>query len=228
MKQINTTNKLVFIALFSIVGFVLSQISFTKLVGSSLSFTLFDFFAPTAGAFLGGPIGIVSVLLVNLVNFAIKGISFQPAALVRLVTNLFAVWYFSLSAEKKESKLILAVPVIAMALFWANPVGREVWYFALYWTIPIIAYFKRDILFVKALGATFIAHAVGGAAWVWALSLPAAVWKGLIPVVAMERFAFALGITASYVVLTYVLKYLEAKKLIPAGLQLKQTKHIFS
>lgn len=229
MKNITTQNKLFLVILFSIVGFILSQISFTKLVGSSLSFTLFDFFAPTAGAFLGGPIGIVSVLLVNLVNFAIKGVSFQPAVLVHLVTNLFAVYYFSLSAEKKTSRVFLAVPVIAIIAFWANPVGREVWYFALFWLIPIAAFFKRDVLFVKSLGATFTAHAVGGAAWVWALGIPAVAWKALIPIVACERLAFALGISASYVVLSYCLKYLESKKLIPNGLHLKSsTKHIFS
>lgn len=229
MKNQNITNKLLFVALFSVLGFILSQISFTKLVGSSLSFNLFDFFAPTAGAFLGGPVGIVSVLIVNLVNFAIKGVSFQPAVLVRLVTNLFAVWYFSLSADKKTNKAILVVPVIAMLLFWANPVGRQVWYFALFWLIPIAAFFKRDVLFIKSLGATFMAHAVGGAAWIWALNLPAVAWKGLIPVVIFERLSFALGITASYVILTYVFKYLESKKLIPSGLQLKTpTKHIFS
>lgn len=228
MKNQKTTNKLLFIVLFSVIGFVLSQISFTKLVGSSLSFTLFDFFAPTAGAFLGGPIGIASVLLVNLVNFAIKGISFEPVALVRLVTNLFAVYYFSLSAEKKTSKAILAVPVLAIMAFVANPVGREVWYFSLFWLIPIVAFFKRDNLYIKSLGSTFMAHAVGGAAWVWALSLPAAAWKALIPVVAFERLAFALGISASYLVMVQVFQFLESKKLIPVGLQFGNKKHIFS
>lgn len=214
--------------LFAILGFVLSQIPFNKLVGSSLTFTLFDFFAPTAGAFLGGGLGIVSVLAVNLVNFFLKGAVLDTPSITRIVTNLFAVYYFSLSAEKKSGRVFLIVPLAAIALFWTNPVGREAWPFALYWLIPVLAYFKRNILFLRSLGATFTAHAVGGAMWIWGVNPPAAVWKGLIPVVAFERLAFALGITASYVVLTYVLKYLEARKLIPSGLNLKQTKHIFS
>lgn len=226
--KMQKTNKLFLLVIFSILGLILSQIAFTKLAGTSLTFSLFDFFAPTVGAFLGGLVGIISVLLVNLVNFFIKGITFQPAALVRIATNLFAVWYFSLSADKKASRAILAVPLLAILLFWANPVGRQVWYFALFWIIPIIAYFKRDILFIKSLGATFTAHAVGGAAWIWAMNLPASVWQGLIPVVAYERLAFALGMTASYVVLTYILKYLEVRKLIPVGLHFEKPKHIFS
>lgn len=221
-------NKIVLAAIFSIAGLILSQISFTKLAGSTLSFTLFDFFAPTAGAFLGGPIGIVSVLVVNFVNFALKGISFEPAALVRLVTNLFAVWYFSLTAGKKQGKVILVVPITAMLLFWANPVGRQTWYFALYWLIPIITFFKREVLFLRSLGSTFTSHAVGGATWIWIMNLPAEVWKGLVPVVAFERLSFALGIAASYVILTFVFRYLNAKNLIPTGLRFEKQKHIFS
>ncbi len=121
------------------------------------------------------------------------------------------------------------MPVAAIALFWANPVGRQAWTFALFWIIPIVAYIKRDILFFRSLGATFTAHAVGGAAWIWGMNLPASVWNGLIPVVAFERISFALGITASYVVLSYVLGFLAERKLVPSGIHFeKQSKHIFS
>ena len=222
----NLTNKIYLVGLFSIAGFVLSQIAFTKLVGSTVSFTLFDFFAPTTGAFLGGGLGVISVLTVNLVNFIIKGALFSPAGLGRIITNLFAVWYFS---SKVKNKNVLAIPILAMVLFWLNPVGREVWYYALFWTIPVIAYLKRDNLFLKSLGATFTAHAVGGAIWIWTMGLPATVWRAIIPLTAIERISFAFGISASYVIMTYALKYLEAKNIIPAGLKIKaSTKHIYS
>lgn len=229
MTHHNTrTNTIVLTVMFAIAGLVFSQISFTKLAGSSLSFTLFDFFAPTAGAFLGGPVGVVAVLAVNLINFFVKGAGLEAASMVRIVTNLFAVWYFSLPSEKKTGKIILAVPLTAIALFWAHPVGREAWFFALFWLIPVAAYYRRDILFFKSLGATFTAHAVGGAAWIWAMNLPGEVWKGLVPVVAFERLSFALGIAAAYVILTYIFRYLLARKLIPSGIQFEKSKHIFS
>ena len=104
-----------------------------------------------------------------------------------------------------------------MVSFWAHPVGRIVWFYPLMWLIPIAAYFKRDWLYLRALGATFTAHAVGGAAWIWAFNLPASVWQSLIPVVAMERLLFAGGISAAYLVFAKVLKFLTAKRLIPSN-----------
>ena len=69
---------------------------------------------------------------------------------------------------------------------------------------------------MRSLGATFTAHSVGGAAWIWAFNLPATVWQGLIPIVIQERLLFALGIAASYLVMKYVLSFLIAKKLLPS------------
>jgi len=73
---------------------------------------------------------------------------------------------------------------------------------------------------LRSLGATFTAHAVGGAIWIWVFNLPAAVWISLIPVVIMERGIFALGISASYILMNNVLAYLSSKKLIPIGITL--------
>ena len=102
-----------------------------------------------------------------------------------------------------------------MVVFILNPIGRTVWYYSLFWLIPIVAYYKRDNLLARSLGATFTAHAVGGAAWIWAFNLPAVVWKGLIPVVIEERLLFTFGIAATYVAMKYILSYLVSKNLLP-------------
>ena len=68
---------------------------------------------------------------------------------------------------------------------------------------------------MRGLGATFTAHAVGGAAWIWAFNLKAAVWQGLIPVVISERLLFATGIAVSFVVVKYTLSYLASKHVLP-------------
>lgn len=212
-----------FLSIFIIVGFISLQISFTKLAGSNVSFTLFDLFGPIAGAFLG-PIGVISVFAVLLGNLLIN-LGFNPdfslsiGAFIRLFPMLFAVWYFGAMSRKRDwrgrNRLILVVPVLAIIIFVAHPIGRTVWYYSLFWTIPLLAYLRRDILLVRSLGATFTAHAVGGAAWIWAFNLPAAVWQGLIPVVISERLIFALGISTSYLVMKYALSFLVAKKLLP-------------
>ncbi|MBI2019372.1 hypothetical protein HYS95_01740 [Candidatus Daviesbacteria bacterium] len=209
--------KLFFLALFSIVGFAALQIPFNKVMGSNVSFTLFDFFAPIAGAFLGPVFGIISVFGVLVTNMLIKDTPWTTGAIIRLFPTLFAVMYFALASRKKfTGKWLLAAPVLAIAAFIAHPIGRQVPYYALmFWLIPVAAYFKRDNLFARSLGATFTAHAVGGAAWIWAFNLPAAVWKGLIPIVITERLLFASGIAISYVIVNYTLRLLIKKRLLP-------------
>ena len=217
-------SKIIFLALFSVIGFITLQIPFTKLMGSNVSFTLFDFFGPIAGAFLG-PWGIISVFTVSIVNLFINlgfnpNFSFSIGSIIRLFPMLFAVWYFGVMSNKStktaDNRLILAVPLIAMVVFVVHPIGRTVWYYSLFWLIPLVAYMRKDWLLARSLGATFTAHAVGGAAWIWAFNLPASVWQGLIPIVIQERLVFALGIAGSYLLTRAALSFLISKKLIPS------------
>ncbi len=207
--------RLLFLSIFIILGFISLQIPVSKLAGSNVSFTFFDFFGPIAGAFLGPIYGVFSVLVIELVNFYLKNTQVTAGSVIRLFPMLFAVYYFGVLSGKKSGKIILAVPLLAILAFNANPVGRSVWYYSLFWLIPLVAYFKKDNLFVRSLGSTFTAHAVGGAAWIWTFNLPASVWKGLIPVVIQERLFFSLGICLAYLSMRYVLKFLISKKLLP-------------
>ena len=221
MKK-NTKEKLLFLGIFTLVGFVTLQIPFNKLAGSNISFTLFDFFAPLAGAFLGPVFGIISVFSVMVANNFIKDAPWTTAALIRLFPTLFAVYYFA-AISKKDGRWILAVPILAILAFLTHPIGRTVWYYPLmFWLIPLVAYKFRGNLFLKSLGATFTAHSVGGAAWIWAFNLPANVWNGLIPIVISERLLFATGIAVSFIVVKATLKFLAAKHVLPE-LNLSQT-----
>lgn len=213
----NTQKKLFFLALFSIIGFIALQIPFNKILGSSVSFTLFDFFGPMAGAFLGPVFGIVSVLGVEVFNLFIKHTPLTTGTIIRLFPTLFAVFYFAAIKNKKyHGKWILAVPILCIIAFITHPIGRQVPHYALmFWFIPVLAYFKRDNLFIKSLGSTFTAHAVGGAAWIWAFNLPVQAWNSLIPVVVAERLLFATGIAASYIIFKYTLSYLASKRILP-------------
>ncbi len=202
------TQKIIFAIVFTIIGFLALEVKLTNLAGSKATFTLFDALAPIAGAFLGGAFGIVSVILAKVINGFIHSTDIVDIGFViRLIPSLFAVLYFS-----SKRKSLLLVPILAIIAFNLNPVGREVWYFSLFWTIPIICHFLRErFLLVRALGATFSSHAVGGAIWVWMVPLPASVWIGLIPVVIIERSLFALGITASFVSVKAFIQFLSTK-----------------
>ena len=161
----------------------------------------------------------MAVFLMQFFNFLIHGAHIADVGtIIRFFPILFAVLYF---AKKRTFNVI--IPMIAIVAFIAHPIGREVWYFTLFWTIPIICHFWRErFLFARALGTTFTAHAVGGALWMWVFALPAPVWNGLIPVVATERFLFALGICGSFVVVNNLLCLLEKKHLLRLGFSIDQ------
>ena len=191
MKQ-----KILFVCIFTILGYLALQIPLTHLAGSKAAFTLYDCIAPIAGAFIGTAPGIIAVFLVQFFSFISHGAHIQDAGpIIRFFPMLFAVYYF---ARKDISNII--VPVIAILTFVAHPTGRTVWYFALFWVIPIAAYFLRDrFLLARALGATFSAHAVGGTLWMWTFMLPASAWTALIPLVIKERILFALGMVGVFI-----------------------------
>lgn len=211
--------QLIFISIFTSLGFVALQIPFTRLLGSNVKFTLFDFFAPTVGAFLGSVPGIISVFLVQILNLVLHGKNFDFGGIIRLFPTLFAVFYFA-----KKRTVNIFIPLIAIAVFNLHPIGRSAWQYSLFWLIPIAAHFFRKNLFVRSLGATFTAHSVGGALWVWAFGLSREMWLALIPQTAMERILFASGITVFYFVFSHLSNYLKSRNYLSSFLLLKKLK----
>ncbi len=212
MKTIRTfftSEQIIFILLFTVLGLIALQVPLTQLVGSKVKFTLYDVFAPIAPAFIGTIPGIIAVFLMQLVNFFIHGAQVvDTGTLIRFFPMLFAALYFG-----QKSHWNIIVPFVAIIAFVIHPVGRTVWYFALYWTIPMIAYVFRDRwVLARSLGATFSAHAVGGALWIYAFNIPAKAWISLIPIVAIERIVFGVGIALMYVVINNVLSFLAKKQ----------------
>lgn len=213
-------SKLVFVLFFIVLGFVALQIPVNTLAGSRVKFTLFDLLAPISGAFLGASLGIVSVVLMQTVNLATHGFSgvdhsstIKLIASLRFLPTIFGVWFFA----KKEGKLLI-IPALSILVFNLHPVGRTVWFYSLFWTIPFLVWpFREKFLLARSFGSTMTAHAVGGAVWIWAFNLPANVWISLIPVVILERSIFTLGISASYILMNNILAYLSAKKLLPTS-----------
>src|SRR3989344_8584147 len=187
-------SKLIFVLFFIVFGFLLLQIPVNTLEGSRVKFTLFDLFAPVSAAFLGTPLGIFSVVAMQAVNLLTHGFSgvdqtsiLKLIATLRFLPMIFGVWMFA----KKEGKL-LVLPALSIIAFNLHPIGRTVWFYSLFWTIPFLMWpFRERFLIARSLGATMTAHAVGGAIWIWVFNLPTAVWVSLIPVVVIERAIFA-------------------------------------
>lgn len=203
-------SKLSFICLFFLIGLIALQIPFTRLLGGNVKFTLYDFLAPTAGSFLATIPGLLTVLLIQLINFLLHPDSFTGfASLIRIFPVLFAVFYF---AKKRTANIL--IPLMAMVIFNLHPIGRSAWQYSLLWLVPLFAHFYRKNLFLRSLGATFTAHAVGGALWVWAFGLSREMWLALIPQTLMERTLMAGGISVSYFALKRLVRLMQAKKII--------------
>ena len=211
-----TKKRIIFLVLFVILVFLGKKINFSPLVGAeSQFFTLFQFFGPIAGGFLGATVGWIAVLFAQIVDFFIVGKELTIVNLLRLLPMLFAAFFFA-SWRKYSSRYVnVFVPLLAIILFVVHPVGRQVWFFSLYWLIPVIAVLLPKKwpgkLFFRSCGATFMAHAVGGVLWIYTVPMPAEAWIGLIPIVAYERFLFGLGIAGSYVVFNSLLDYVVEK-----------------
>tara|TARA_Y100000031_G_scaffold114388_1_gene126467 strand:- start:504 stop:965 length:462 start_codon:yes stop_codon:yes gene_type:complete len=124
---------------------------------------------------------------------------------------LLAVYYFG--TKKKAWGVI--IPLLCMFLFIIHPIGNQVWFFSLYWLIPVLGkILPKKIpgkLFFRSFGATFTAHAVGSVLWIYTVPMPAEAWLGLIPIVAYERFLFGVGIAGSFVLFTTALDYVVKK-----------------
>jgi len=209
---------IVFLAIFAILAYIALSVPVFALQGiTGKSFTLFDFFGPIAGSFIGLG-GVAAVFIAKLATAIIGGAPFGLIDIIKLTPMMFAAYYFWRSAEKGFSdKLGIIVPAAAMIAFWMHPVGQS-WVsidalglsvpagvYALYWLIPIAAKFLPDKLVLRSLGATFTQHAVGSVLFLYTIPSAPALWLGLIPIVAVERGLFALGISASHVLFTNVM-----------------------
>ncbi len=204
--------KIIFVLIFFALVLIGKNINFSAVVGAdSQFFTLFQFFGPIAGGFLGPLFGAISVFFAQLADFLIVGKEWQLLSLLRFLPMLLAVYYFG--SKKKSLKLI--VPLVCILLFIFHPIGKQAWVYAMFWWIPVLGVIlpkkvPGKLLF-RSFGATFTAHAVGSVLWLYTVPMTASQWIGLIPIVAYERFLFGAGIAVSFVVLNTVLDFVVDK-----------------
>jgi len=197
---------ILFLIIFAALAYIALQINVFALQGvTGKNFTLFEFFGPIAGSFLGIA-GVAAVGIAKIANAIIGGSALGVMDLLKLSPMMFAAYYFwKNGARGITDKLSIIVPLAAMAAFWLHPIGQQAWFYALYWLVPVIVKFLPDRLMLRSLGSTFTAHAVGSILFLYTIPTAPALWVALIPIVAIERTAFALGIFASHVAFTNIM-----------------------
>lgn len=172
----------------------------TFIFGSTAAFfSATSIISPLSGAF-GGVIGSSMVLVVSLMlRLLMMGfIGFHVIAYH--IPGFFA----ALAWTTRSKWFHIGLPALCMALFIAHPIGYSAMPYSFYWFIPMILSFVRPVLFVRALGSTFIAHAVGSVIWIYTVPMTAASWYALLPIVPVERITFALGMVAVYQLVMYL------------------------
>jgi len=199
---------------FAILNALMLKLKIIPIIGTNNFFPAANGFGPSIGGIIGskfGPIAIIlSVLLKS--NFKIQG-----GALLVLLRRLglpmaLASFYFGMiNSNKKTRFLATLIPIMAIFAFFIHPIGREVWYFSLFWLIPIIVVFLPQKLKIPsmALGATFVDHAVGSVLYLYTMNIPAEAWISAIPQVMRERLSFGIGILLSYFILKTLLIQLD-------------------
>lgn len=181
--------------------FMGSLVKIVPIVGSYCSFfSLTDALTPLAGV-AGMGVGIAAFLMRTGLTFFKNSVCIM--ALVYHLPGFFA----SASWARPNFLMKVGLPLLCMVLFIAHPFGFYAAPYVLYWLIPMVIYFSgKKTVFLQALSATFIAHAVGSIIWLYVKALPTAVWLGLIPVVIFERLLYASFMTAVYYGVQQVLR----------------------
>jgi len=160
---------------------------------------------PLAGACAGGLVSVALFIISFLVRYLIFGV-YSLHILAFYVPGLCAAVSLSSHVLCKTCMKLL-VPLFCIILFICHPVGIQAFGYSLFWTIPVTLYFiKQKNIFLDALAATFIAHAVGSVIFLYTVGLHPAAWNALIPIVILERLAIACLIYVLYKLFGFVKK----------------------
>jgi len=77
----------------------------------------------------------------------------------------------------------------------------------MYWLIPVALYFMKKSTFNTALGSTFVVHAVGSVIWLYTRDTSVLLWHSLLPIVLLERMAFAIGMVLMHRIMNFLFSY---------------------
>ena len=165
---------------------VLSFLPFNIIIGSKAAWFSYSSMAIPA-------LGYQSSLLYVILFIFTKGLFSFHSFLFCMMHRLPLV-FSTLALQKRDWKLSLLLPMIAMILFCVHPIGQQVFYYSWYWFIPMIIYaFLQDTIYSRALASSFVAHAVGSVIWLYCGTVPVEAWIALMPIVAIERILIAAG-----------------------------------
>lgn len=207
MKSRNLLAKVIITFIFAILNALALKLKIIPIIGTDKFFPAANSLGPSIGAIIGPKFGPLAVIISILLK---SGFKVQKGAILVLLRRLglpmaLASLYFGTMHLTLKKRLLTAlIPFLMMFAFIIHPIGSQVWYFSLFWLIPIIAILipKRKIrILLMAWGATLVDHAVGSVLYLYTLNIPVQSWIQAIPHTILERLSFGLGILLSYFIL---------------------------
>ncbi|MDW8033770.1 MAG: hypothetical protein RMI79_02285 [Nitrososphaerota archaeon] len=218
VKLILIIPKVLFTVFFMALFMVLTKIKFWPIFGTESSFSFGAIFGPVIPRFLNVYWGASAIMLSRILGFAI---GYYKMGDISNLAKFLASWltfvpiiasgiYFA--KVFKGDKRLIVIPLLSILMFLLHPIGREVWYYSLFWTLPIIiAFLKPRIdslirnhvvqVYVYSVGSSFTDHAIGSILYLYLSNIPSWAWIQAIPFTPVERAIFAAGITFFYFVI---------------------------
>lgn len=226
--------KTFFSILFASLFIVLTKVKLTPIIGTDLKFSASVMFGPVISKFLG--IGFGSGSIIGAHIFGILVGIYKITSILSFFTFfpiIFAGIYFS-KLFKGEKRLIW-IPIISISLFILHPIGSSVWFYSLFWTIPLFVALSSDKLdkivknyvarvYLYSLAAAFVDHSVGSVLFLYFMNIPREAWLTAIPLTIIERLIIGAGITLSYFFIRVSIKTLKEVFVYLAILEVEEQK----
>lgn len=180
-----------YITAFSIELF--SRFPLLKIIGARIGYFGLDAaLAPLVGFYGGVHIS----CMVYALRTTISALQMHPLSALTLHLPTAAASLYLATNSKIVRTLI---PLSCIIAFVIHPVGGSSIHYALYWVMPLaFGIITIHSIFLRALGATLTAHAVGSTIWLYTHTTTPHFWHALAGIVWMERLMFAFCLTALY------------------------------
>ncbi|MFH1461697.1 MAG: hypothetical protein ABIF12_02005 [bacterium] len=202
-------NKIMKLSVFALFFIVFSYFKVSFGLGSyKFFFSGINFIAPLVGVFFSLPVSVFFLAIVFLIKkIAIGGI--LTFGLPTIISSLCFSDSLINNNKLLDFSLKVLLPLLAITLFCIHPTGNKAYLYSFYWFVPVAIYFvnkiaKYNSIYLTALTATFLAHAVGSVIWLYVLNLNEVVWNSLIPIVAVERLVFSAGISLIFILIKQI------------------------
>ncbi len=194
---------------------LLSFFKLGALIGSKYAYlSAFALLSPLAGAAGVASMGFGASVL----RRATKVLFFGKKVMLPIklyLPSMAGILYWS----ENNSFIRFYIPLLCILLFNLHPIGFQACFYSGYWLIPLVLYLiPHNSIFLTALGATLVQHAVGSIMWLYLVPMPANQWLILMPVVFVERFLAAGCMTGIYygvaLSVPYVRRWLDQSRFV--------------